>query len=184
LAQGELSRLREADGAQLALAVGESLDHLRPWISWASTPAAQVEVQHARCRKAEQLWSHGSDYLYALRRHRGDIVIGMFGLHRRIGPGAVEIGYWVHAGWTGQGHATAATAALTRAALALPDIERVEIHTDEANTASAAIPRRLGYRLVRVDAEPPEAPAETGRLQIWTTTQPHTDSSAAQPGLR
>ena len=50
-------------------------------------------------------------------------------------------------------------------------MQRVEIHTDEANTISAAIPQRLGYRLDRIDERVPAAPAETGRLQIWVTEQ-------------
>jgi hypothetical protein len=49
-----------------------------------------VEAQRTRSREAEQQWSQGSDYLYALRRHTGGIVIGTFGLHRRIGPGALN----------------------------------------------------------------------------------------------
>jgi RimJ/RimL family protein N-acetyltransferase len=58
------------------------------------------------------------------------------------------------------------------AGLALSGVARVEIHTDEANAISAAIPRRLGYRLDRVDELPPEAPAHSGRLQIWVTERP------------
>ena len=62
---------------------------------------------------------------------------------------------------------SAAAQAVTEAAAALADVDRVEIHTDEANERSAAIPRKLGYRLDRVDLRPPQAPAESGRLQIW-----------------
>jgi RimJ/RimL family protein N-acetyltransferase len=62
---------------------------------------------------------------------------------------------------------SAAAKAVTEAAEALDDVDRVEIHTDEANVRSAAIPRKLGYRLERVDVRRPEAPGESGRLQIW-----------------
>jgi RimJ/RimL family protein N-acetyltransferase len=57
----------------------------------------------------------------------------------------------VHVDFTGRGYATACARALTQAGLALCDVVRVEIHTDEANAISAAVPRRLGYRLDRVD---------------------------------
>jgi RimJ/RimL family protein N-acetyltransferase len=93
----------------------------------------------------------------------------------RIAPGAVELGYWVHVDFTGRGYATAGARALTQAGLALSDVARVEIHTDEANVISAAIPRRLGYRLDRVDELPPEAPAHSGRLQIWVMERPGPD---------
>ena len=96
----------------------------------------------------------------------GAVVLGMIGLHRRLGPGAIEIGYWTHVDHSGRGYMTAAAQAITRVAEALEDVQRVEIHTDEANVRSAAIPPKLGYRLDRVDTRRPEAPAESGRLQI------------------
>ena len=58
---------------------------------------------------------------------------------------------------------------LTEVALSLRDVDRIEIHTDEANTASAAIPRRLGYRLDRIEPKTPQASGETERKQIWVT---------------
>ena len=94
-------------------------------------------------------------------------MVGIIGLHRRIGPRAVEIGYWTHVDHAGRGYMTAAAKAVTEAAEALDDVDRVEIHTDEANLRSAAIPQKLGYRLDRVDVRIPEAPGESGRLQIW-----------------
>ena len=35
---------------------------------------------------------------------------------------------------------------MTVAAFGLPDVDRLEIHCDPANVASAAIPAKLGYR--------------------------------------
>ena len=94
-------------------------------------------------------------------------MLGGCGLHRRVGPRAIEIGYWVHADHGGRGIATALARALTGAALALPDVDRVEIHCDEANVRSAAVPRRLGYRLDRIEEDEVTAPAETGRSMVW-----------------
>src|SRR5262249_10949122 len=119
----------------------------------------------------EARWEDGSGYRYVLRRGPSEQVIGGFNLWP-IGPGAVELGYWVHVDFTGRGYATAGARALTQAALALSGLARVEIHTDEANAISAAIPRRLGYRLDRVDELPPEAPAHSGRVQIWVMERP------------
>jgi len=48
----------------------------------------------------------------------------------------------------------------------------VEIHCDVANTASAAIPRKRGYRLDRVEAHEREAPGEQGRRMIWVHPVP------------
>lgn len=172
VSRGLLSRTRESDAGQLAHAVGASLDHLRPWMPWATQEAADAQAQRSRCREAEARWEDGSEYIYVLRPEHSEQVIGCFGLHRRIGPDAVEIGYWVHVDFTGRGYATACAGALTQVGLALPGVVRVEIHTDEANVISAAVPRRLGYRLDRVDERPPEAPAESGRQQIWVMERP------------
>ena len=55
----------------------------------------------------------------------------------------------------------------------------MEIHCDAANSASAAIPRKLGYRLDRIEQRRPEAPGESGQLMIWVH-----DRAAGQPASR
>ena len=132
---------------------------------WATAEAGQFDSQRERIASAQALWDEG-DCRYVIRA-LGDVLVGGCGLHRRVGPGGIEIGYWVDVGYTGRGYATAAVRALTEAALALPDIVRVEIHCDYANVQSQAIPRRLGYRLDRIDASEIVAPAEVGKRMIW-----------------
>lgn len=160
-------RLRGSHGDLMSDAVLASLDHLKPWMPWASAEAGSPAAQRERCQAIQEAWVSGSDYNYVLRTDESGPVIGAFGLHRRIGPGGIELGYWMHVNYVGQGYATAAAQALAEAALELDDVTRVEIHTDEANVRSAAIPQRLGYRLNRVFEREPEAPAECGRIQVW-----------------
>ena len=92
----------------------------------------------------------------------------------RIGPGGLEIGYWVHPGAPGRGMATAAAAALTEAALGLPGIERVEILHDLSNAASGQVPRKLGLRQGRDGRGPvrPGAPGECGTSAVWRLVRP------------
>lgn len=170
-----LHRRTPAHAAGLRSAVHANLEHLRPWMEWAAE-APGIEHCVELTRAGVTAWDAGTDFMYVgvLDGPAGDAteggpgtVIGAFGLHGRIGPGALEIGYWVAAGHTGRGIATAAARALTSAALALPGVERVEIHCDEANGPSAAVPRKLGYRLDRVADAEVRAPAETGRQLIW-----------------
>jgi RimJ/RimL family protein N-acetyltransferase len=135
---------------------------------WAIPEAATVEAQRIRFRDGDRQWRAGTDFVYLLHRDPDDReVLGMIGLHRRIGLRAIEIGYWTHVAQAGKGYMSAATKVATDAAAALRDVDRVEIHTDESNVRSAAIPRKLGYRLDRVEIREPQAPAECGRLQIW-----------------
>jgi len=163
------------------------LEHLKPWMPWATPEAADPGNQRARIIEAVGLWEAGTDFIYSVlwpgddgKKAAGCMVadgelIGTFGLHRRIGPCAIEMGYWIHAAHAGQGRGTAAARALTPVALALPDVARVEIRCDVANAASAAIPRRLGYRLDRIEPREPEAASETGRLMIWVLERPARD---------
>ena len=57
---------------------------------------------------------------------------------------------------------------LTDAAFAHPGIDTVEIHHDEANAASAGVPKKLGFTLARKALREPTAPAETGVEWQWT----------------
>jgi RimJ/RimL family protein N-acetyltransferase len=181
---GVLRRARPGDAEAFARAVAESLDHLRRWMPWAVPVATEASVQRDRLVMADASWADGTDYQYAILPADEHRIIGGCGLMRRIGPGAVEIGYWVHVEHTGHGHATAAARALTDAAWALPDVERVEIHCDEANLASAAVPARLGYRLDRTEDGEPEAPATSGRSMIWIAERPRGVRTASGPGGR
>jgi RimJ/RimL family protein N-acetyltransferase len=162
-----LSRNTVEDAELVADAIRESLDHLRPWMPWAIEENATVEHQAARLAGVAAGWDAGTEFGYVARFQGDSSFVGMIGMHRRIGPRGIEIGYWAHARHAGRGYMSAAATAITEAAADLPDIDRVEIHTDEANVRSAAIPRKLGFRLDRVDMVVPDAPACTGRLQIW-----------------
>jgi RimJ/RimL family protein N-acetyltransferase len=155
------------DAELIASTVGDSLEHLGPWMSWATEDAADLEQQRRlRVEMAEQT-AAGTDYVYLVLVGEGGPMLGACGLHRRVGPGAVEIGYWLHPTHVGHGYITDAAAALTKAALALPDVARVEIHCDEANVRSQAVPRRLGFRMDRLEVDGIQAPAEVGRSMVW-----------------
>ena len=177
-----LRRARPSDAEAFARAVRESLEHLAPWMPWATRAAADPAMQRDRLAGADATWEDGSDYEFAILSPDEREIIGGCGLMRRIGPGGIEIGYWVHVSHTGQGHATAAARVLTDAAWGLPDVERVEIHCDEANTRSAGVPARLGYRLDRVEADEVSAPGESGRSMIWITQRPDVLRTASAPG--
>ncbi len=163
-----IRRWTEADAPALDRAITESIEHLRPWMPWVAFEPLSLDDRVALIRGWRE---NGGD---------GDLVVGVFlngvpvgggGLHRRIGPDGLEIGYWIHVDHVHRGYATELAAALTTAAFALPNNERVEIHHDRANTASAAVSRRLGYTLT--DEQPREivAPGQEGIGWVWTVTR-------------
>jgi ribosomal-protein-serine acetyltransferase len=160
-----LRRWTPADVTVLGRAVEESAEHLRPWMPWAAAePLASVD-RWTLLERWQAEWEVGGDSV--LGAFLDGEVAGSFGLHHRRGPETLEIGYWVHVAHLRQGIATRAVAALTEAAFSVPGITRVEIHHDEANVASAGVPRGLGYRLVGERADVPEAPAEVGVDWTW-----------------
>jgi ribosomal-protein-serine acetyltransferase len=167
--QVSLRRWRVDDAAALLAAVIESQEHLRPWMPWADGYDENRAAEFLR--ECDVQWASGSAFAYAIMV--GDQIVGSAGLHKRVGDGGLEIGYWVHSDWTGRGIATDATAALTDAALALPGVDRVAIYHDAANVASGRIPAKLGY--ARLGEQPtrdlwPAAPGETGTDVVWQVT--------------
>jgi ribosomal-protein-serine acetyltransferase len=160
-----LRRWRVDDAEALGRAVGESADHLRPWMAFMSEEPQTVEQRRAMLRERQRRWSEGGDVMLGVFVR--DEVAGGCGLHRRHAPDELEIGYWIHPSFTGRGLATAVARLLIDAAFSLPGITGVEIHHDKANTASAGVPRRLGFHFVGETADEAKAPAAVGIDCTW-----------------
>lgn len=165
-----LERWSIDDFDSLFVAITANLEHLRPWMPWAADHGRQSVAEFLS--ESEAGWECGARFEYAIRDQR-DALLGSCGLMGRIGRGGLEIGYWIDARHTGRGNATLSAAALSEMGLALSTVERVEIHHDEANAASGAIPRRLGFTRVGTIQTQPKAPGESGRDILWRldTTQ-------------
>jgi ribosomal-protein-serine acetyltransferase len=159
-----LERWSIDDLDSLFVAITANLEHLRPWMPWAADHGRESVTEFLA--ESEAGWERGARFEYAVR-DRADVLLGSCGLMGRIGPGGLEIGYWIDARHTGRGVATLAAAALSEMGLALSTVERVEIHHDEANVRSGAIPRRLGFVQVAAVETQPQAAAETGRDLHW-----------------
>ncbi|MBV9603618.1 MAG: GNAT family N-acetyltransferase [Solirubrobacterales bacterium] len=154
-----------ADAEALAGAVTESAEHLRPWMAWIAEEPVALELRRKRIAEWERDWSQG-----------GDVILGLFvdgrvagggGLHRRLGPDGLEIGYWIHPAFLRRGLATRVAGTLTDAAFTVPGITFVEIHHDKANQASGGVPRKLGFEWLGEAPDDPEAPAELGIEWRW-----------------
>jgi RimJ/RimL family protein N-acetyltransferase len=159
-------RLQPGDEQDLYEAVMVSLEHLRPWMPWARgyTPGVAAEFVERHGGQSNQ--TPVDEALYVIRDRRGRL-LGGCGLHARLGAHRLEIGYWVDVRHTCRGVATLASAALTELALAIPELEAVEVHHDQANLASATIPAKLGYEHVATCSRTPEAPGEIGIEWHW-----------------
>jgi ribosomal-protein-serine acetyltransferase len=162
-----LRRVEASDANAIAAAVSASLENLRPWMPWATREAAERGNQLARIAEADHNWESGLGYVYSVLTAEHGTLVGEIALHLRDSGQSVELGYWIATGQVGRGYATLAADAMTSVALAMPNVTRVEIHCDAANAASAAVARKLGYRLDRIEARRADAPGESGRLMVW-----------------
>jgi RimJ/RimL family protein N-acetyltransferase len=165
-----LRRVVATDAGAIAAAVSASLEYLRPWMPWAGADATDRRAQLVRVAEADQWWESDIGYTYSVLTADRGTLVGEISL-RRAGDDTVEIGYWIASSQAGRGYATAAGVAMTEVALALPGVTRVEIHCDAANAASAAIARKAGYRLDRIEHREPTTPGESGRLMVWVRDQ-------------
>lgn len=164
----QLRRWRAEDADALERAIGESLDHLLPWMPWAADHRASGRGRQATLdflARADEEWRAGGAFSYAIVSDRA--VIGSCGLMRRIGPGGLEAGYWLHPRWTGRGLAAMAVTAVAGEAFRLAGVDRVEIHHDAANRASGAVARRAGFTEVRRFPCDPTSPGEVGTRVVW-----------------
>ena len=158
-----LRRYRPDDLDTVLQAVTDSADHLRPWMPWAA--GYDRAAAAGFLAKAAKDWDDGIAYNYAITT--GGVLAGGCSLMARIGPGGLEIGYWVHRAYTRRGLATAASAALVRQAFRRPDIDRVEIVHDELNVASGGVPGKLGFTEVGRRPIDPPSEAGTGVGVVW-----------------
>lgn len=160
-----------ADVPALARAIETSTEHLRPWMAWIAHEPQTLEQRSELVARWEREHLDGGDAVFGI--WRDDTVVGSCGLHRRIGAGGLEIGYWVHVDHVGRGIATTASRALTDLAFTVDGIDVVEIRHDRTNAASRRVPEKLGYTWVG-EAAPnraESAPAETGVDGLWRTTR-------------
>lgn len=156
------------DAPALHDAVRSNLDHLRPWMPWIAAEPQTLEQRAALIEDWDRGWSEGGDVVLGI--YLDGAVIGSTGLHRRRGPGVLEIGYWIDRRFTGRGLATRVARILTNGAFAVPGIERVEIVCDEANLASARVPEKIGFDHVGDLDVLMSAPSETGSHRLYRMT--------------
>lgn len=155
----------DADADALNAAIAASRDHLRPFMAWAD------EALTATQRRAWFTASADAGHRLFGAWERGALV-GSVGLHPRIGPGGLEIGYWVHADHVRRGIATELARRACAIAFADPSVTHVQIHHDTHNPASGRVAQALGFTLVGEVPSPAVVPAGSGTDRVWRLERP------------
>jgi len=164
-----LRRWSAHDAAALQEAVVESRAELMPWLAWASHEPLTVDERRLFILDSERQWDAGTGYGFGIFVE--DRVIGARGLHRQLGQGGLEIGYWIRTSCVGTGYATDATCLLTEIGFEVQHISRIEIRHDAANRASGRVAEKLGFTKCAELPSATEAPGGTGTEWVWRMTR-------------
>ena len=157
------------DAVLLRSALDASDQHLRPWIPFMKDEPRTLDETAEWLRGHRAGFDLDQNYRYAVFDRAGRILYGENMLLTRVGPGALEIGYWTSQRAVGRGIATEATSAMVRTGFELAGAERLEIHCAPDNSASAAIPRKLGFEHeATLRGRAPDTEGNVHVLMIWT----------------
>jgi RimJ/RimL family protein N-acetyltransferase len=177
-----LCRWRVTDAEEQAELVAGSVAHLTPFMGWAQNSGPEMSREFLE--RTEHEWAARTSFQYSMRLPGEKTMVGSCGLMARVGIGALEIGYWVALDHVRRGFATLSSAGLAAVGFGIPDIDRIEIHHDRANTVSERVPAKLGFTRLREVAVEPTSPAETGTHVIWVMERNAWDTSPGAQLLR
>jgi RimJ/RimL family protein N-acetyltransferase len=143
----DLRRATVDDAGMIAQAVAESADHLHRFMAWSLDPQSlDPAFQRDRLAGLAESWECGEQFQFVLcPRDNDQVFLAAVGVMTRLGPGTLELGYWVHVNHEGKGYIRAACAALVAVAMQIDGIDKVCICCDPENTRSMVIPKALGF---------------------------------------
>jgi RimJ/RimL family protein N-acetyltransferase len=171
------------DAPLLKEAVDASLGHLRRYMPWTEDEPQPVAEKVELIRRFRAAFDTGENFTYGIFDREEARVFGGTGLHPRVGPGGLEIGYWIRADAVRQGIATEVAAVLARVGVEVCGADRIEIRIEPGNEASLGVPRKLGFaeeaRLRRRLVGRPGEPLRD--VVIYTLFREELDPSLAPP---
>lgn len=138
------------DAPALRAAVDASDAHLRPFIPWMRDEPRTLDQTRERVAGFIESFDAGETFNWAL--WVGDALVGEVMLMTRAGPGALEVGYWLHVDHVGRGYMREAVQAL----VTLSDEAgnpRLEAWCAVTNARSSAVVASLGFRQEREDED-------------------------------
>ncbi len=138
-----LAILRQRNVNQIADLVKKNIAHLSPWMPWAHPDVVAETDYEELVRIWDAKLESGTDHHYGIFLSASSELIGAMGVHQRVGPNALEIGYWIDQDSEANGYVTEAAAKITEECLKL--VPKVVIKHEAENVKSRRIPEKLGY---------------------------------------
>ncbi len=141
-----LVALRPFEGRDAVLVASAAGDPLVPLITTVPASGSEEDVQAYIARQKDRLPS-GVGYSFAIADAHSDEAVGQIGLWTgEIDRGRASIGYWIGPPFRRRGYATAALRTLTRWALTLEDVHRLQLFVEPWNEASWRAAEAAGYQ--------------------------------------
>ena len=120
-------------------------EHLQTYMQWMTD---DYSIEHARKFIVEGIKNRLDKVTLGLALVRDGALIGSTGFNRLDWAARVcEIGYWIDRDSEGRGVVTRACRAMIEYAFDELEMNRIEIRCSAENERSAAIPKRLGFKL-------------------------------------
>lgn len=141
----ELRLLEERHAATIFARVNQDRAYLREWLPWVDLTLTEDDISSFIRSELEKFAGNNG---FAAGIWTGGRFAGVIGTHKiQWMNRKIEIGYWLGQEFQGKGLMTDACRAMITHALGELDLNRVEIHCAAGNARSAAIPKRLGFKL-------------------------------------
>ena len=141
-----LLRCYEPPDAETLLTVtAANKEHLSAFMPWAHLEPQTLDEKLELIRRFRGNFDLGNEFVYGIFDPAARRLVGGTGIHRRAGPQALEVGYWIDKDHVGRGYATEATCALVRTGFEIMGAGRIDIRCEPTNTASARVAEKLGF---------------------------------------
>lgn len=152
-------------------------DHLAVFMPWARAEPISLDERVGLVSTFIREFETRENFTFGIfDRVTGDY-LGGTGMHTRLGPDALEIGYWIRADREGQGLIREAVAAQVRVALEALGADWVEIRCDPANARSRRVPESLGFTLTDTRVDACGADQHREFVEIWQLARTDLESS-------
>ena len=134
-----------ADAQELFDAVNESRKHLNPWLDWVAKTIKPEQSLHFIQQSLQK--AHTQEGLDLALVYDGKIIGGIGMHHWDHATRKAEIGYWISAAYEGKGIVRKCLSGFTSFLFEKIGLNKIEIHFVQANTRSAHIAARLGFKI-------------------------------------
>ena len=134
---------REGDAPEVARCCSEEL--IAYWLDMVPQPYTEADAR-AYITGSLQAWRDGSAAPFAVTEASTEALLGSIGV-QILSPAnqTAEVGYWTRAEARGRGVTTRALVLVSRWALALPHVERLQLRADLQNVASQRVAEKAGF---------------------------------------